>query len=107
MKVMVTHPQGGYFGVIRQRQGDVFLIPDEPRRTPSAKELNLAVCKEIVDKKGTVPEAFSSLWMRKAPQGTALQTTGAKVALKASLGQIASSARIPGSVEAADLSPIG
>ncbi len=70
MKVIVTAVSGGYFGDVRRRYEDVFMIPDTPRRTPTPKEAVLPVCKEVMDKAGTVPEAFSSRWMRKAPKGT-------------------------------------
>jgi len=70
MKVISVSVNGGFFGELRRRQGDVFNIPDTPRRTPSEKEAKMPQCKEAMDKNGTVPESFSSLWMRRAPKGT-------------------------------------
>ncbi len=70
MKVISVATNGGFYGDLRRRNGDVFMIPDVPRRTPSEKEAKLEACKEVMDKAGTVPECFSSLWMRKAPKGS-------------------------------------
>jgi hypothetical protein len=69
MKVIAVRPI--YFGDIRRRIGDVFMIPDQPRREAfSEKEEKLETFKEAADKSGKVPQVFSSIAMRRAPKGT-------------------------------------
>jgi hypothetical protein len=68
MKVIAVRPV--YYGDIRRRIGDVFSIADQPRRAAiSEKEAELATFKEAADKSGKVPQAFSSIAMRRAPKG--------------------------------------
>lgn len=61
----------GFFDHARRRPGDVFTIPDEPRRELFRKEKSdvesnaeaRAVYEKIKDKEGKVPSQFSFKWM--------------------------------------------
>lgn len=60
MKVRAT--MTGYFDHLRRREGDVFTIPDEPRRDKWPKE-NQRAFDEAKGKDGKVPQAYSTRWM--------------------------------------------
>lgn len=61
----------GFFDHARRRPGDVFTVPDEPRRdlAPHEKKMvanseeSKAVYEQIKDKDGKVPQLFSFKWM--------------------------------------------
>jgi len=61
----------GFFDHARRRPGDVFTIPDQPRRLPFPKEQRdielggeaAEVFNQIKDKQGKIPQAFSFAWM--------------------------------------------
>ena len=101
MKVRAT--QMGYIDLIRRREGDVFTIPDEPRRKlrdkPELEEEEVIngrtgevrkivkrryaadgpLMHSIADAAGTVPVAFSATWMTPVDIATPEKiTTGAE-----------------------------
>lgn len=73
----------GYFDHIRRREGDVFSIPDAPRRKPSPKELQYhgEAMKLATDKNGEVPQAYSGVWMRPVKENTPERVTTSQKAL--------------------------
>jgi hypothetical protein len=101
MKVRVQDGRTGYFKHLRRRSGDVFIIPDEPRRKVRHKDevveerllpngqpgkviarADDAATLAIADKKGTVPVAWSSRWMEVAEADAPVRVTSAPEALK-------------------------
>lgn len=79
----------GFFNHIRRRPGDVFTIPDQPRRILFAGEQRLVetdaevkdVYNSIKDRDGKVPSAFSFRWMEPAARGSAERITTSQQAL--------------------------
>jgi len=75
MKVTVKQGQTdnfmGFYGHARRRPGDVFTIPDQPRRLPFPKEQRdierggeaAEVYAQIKDDAGKIPADFSFAWM--------------------------------------------
>ena len=91
MKVKATAT--GYFGHMRRRDGDVFSIPDEPRRKVRTKDevsadghrRYRADSPEVIalaDKNGTIPAAFSGKWMVPVSDRAPERTTSAPEALR-------------------------
>lgn len=79
MKVRVQQGMTGFYEHLRRREGDVFSIPDEPRRTVSDKEKQLyPAVKEVMRKDGTVPQLYSSRWMEPASSHEPERTTKAQ-----------------------------
>lgn len=69
----------GFIGHIRRHEGDVFSIPDEPRRALTERDPESV--KKLADKSGTVPRAFSWRWMEVVPEKTPEHTTTAQEAI--------------------------
>ncbi len=91
MKVRATAI--GYYGHMRRREGDVFSIPDQPRRkVRKAEELSAdgkrrfrpdsAAVQALADKDGTIPAAYSASWMEPVSGRVPERTTSAPQALK-------------------------
>lgn len=89
MKVKVSeqaHNGVGFYNYVRRRIGDVFTIPDEPRRALFPGEQNLvnkndemkAVYERIKDKDGKVPQDFSFRWMVPVAEVTPERVTTAQ-----------------------------
>lgn len=79
MKVRVQQGMTGYYEHLRRREGDVFSIPDEPRRKVSEKELqHFPAVKDVMRKDGTVPQHYSSRWMEPAGPAETERTTKAQ-----------------------------
>ena len=77
MKVKATQP--GFFDNIRRHEGDVFSIPEQPRRTLSKKEIEAnPYVKEVMDGKQSVPQAFSYRWMRQVGRNVPEKTSTAQ-----------------------------
>lgn len=105
MKVRATNM--GYFDHARRRPGDVFTIPDEPRRAVRTKDeiesdtvfdpvegrerkipkrrfrADGPVTVSIADTDGTVPEAFAEQWMEPVDAAVPERVTTGVAALKA------------------------
>jgi len=79
----------GFFDHIRRRTGDVFVIPDTPRRGlfPAEKKLvdgndeARAVYEQIKDSDGNVPLQFSFRWMEPVAASKAESTSTAQQSL--------------------------
>lgn len=78
MKVRATRI--GFFNHIRRREGDVFTIPDTPRRKLSDKDANRIEFEPVKDKAGTVPAAFGT-WMEPVGAREPEKTSTAQEAL--------------------------
>jgi len=94
----------GYFEHVRRRVGDVFTIPDEPRRKIRAKpeieyeevivngeekkvpkrryKADGKLAQSLADKNGTIPSHFSETWMEPVAVGEPEKVTTGKEALK-------------------------
>lgn len=74
VKTSIQDHFSGFFEHARRRTGDVFSIPDAPRRLPfpgeqkaiESSEETRAVYDAIKDKDGKIPKAFSFRWMEPA-----------------------------------------
>jgi hypothetical protein len=86
MRVQVKDDETGYFDHIRRREGDVFTIPDEPRRPLVEIERRVFgdVVDAVADANGTIPLAFSFKWMTPVRPSTPERITSAPEALKQS-----------------------
>lgn len=95
MRVQVVEGITGYFNHRRRREGDVFVIPDQPRRKLAKSEIEgvhgqafKAAMSPILDGEGKptgeydIPRLYSARWMRVVPSETPTRTTGATAALK-------------------------
>jgi hypothetical protein len=78
----------GFFNHARRRPGDVFTIPDEPKRElfPAEKKLLMnedgkAQIDAVVDKDGKVPQLFSFRWMEPVEPNTSESVSTAQGAL--------------------------
>jgi hypothetical protein len=100
MKVTVpeTMAEGfiGFFNHLRRRPGDVFVIPDSPRRLPFPGEQKMiegndevrAVFDAVKDSQGKIPSQFSFRWMRPVDAGTPEKTSTSQEALDKKSAQI-------------------
>lgn len=81
MKVVAI--QTGYHDHMRRREGDVFSIPDAPRRKPSPKEMQYLGegMKPAMDKDGTIPQVYSAKWMRPVSANTPERKSTAQLAI--------------------------
>lgn len=83
MRVRVKSGHVGYIDHKRVREGDVFVIPDEPRRLVNKKELDIyPETKKLLDKDGKVPQLYSSRWMEAVPESTPERITTGKEVLE-------------------------
>jgi len=81
----------GFFDHARRRPGDVFTVPDTPRRLPSVGEQRMiesdesvrVVFNDIKDKDGKVPQAFSFKWMEPVAMATPERVSTSQQALDA------------------------
>lgn len=88
----------GFIDHIRRRPGDVFTIPDSPRRALFKKEQSLVdgndeakrVYAEIKDKDGKIPSAFSFNWMTPVSASVPERVTTAQTAIDAAHDRILS-----------------
>lgn len=79
----------GFFDYLRRRPGDVFTIPDEPRRLLFPAEQQMVQSNDqakesydaIKDKDGKVPQAFSFRWMEPISDAQPEVTSTAQQAL--------------------------
>lgn len=82
MKVKVKDGMTGYFEHERKRAGDVFNVPDEPRREPTAFEMRDPDYKLALGEDGKLPQTYSVKWMEPAGEREEIVTTSAPDALK-------------------------
>lgn len=70
----------GYFDHLRRREGDVFVIPDEPRRNKYPSESQEAF-EDAAASDGKVPQAFSTRWMERVSNSVPEKTSTAQEAV--------------------------
>lgn len=98
----------GFYDHARRRPGDVFDVPDEPRRIlfPAEKKLTdenrdaKAVYQRIKDKDGKVPQTFSFRWMEPVEDTMPLSHTTSQQALdhKSEMLKAEKAAAVPANV---------
>lgn len=78
MKVRATRL--GYYNHVRRYEGDVFSIPDTPRRKLTDREKQRSELMAVMDKDGTVPAVFGT-WMQRVDDRARESITSAQDAL--------------------------
>lgn len=81
MRVRVKEGMKGFYEYVRRRSGDVFDIPDTPRRKLFPGEERFVApqdLKAVQDGDGMVPQLFSFKWMEPVDPATPTRITTAQ-----------------------------